>query len=396
LLDRGWTGHEYFAVVHLVHMNGRMYDTDLRRFLSPDNYVQDPTNTQNYNRYQYGYNNPLKYSDPSGEFFFAALIVGAIIGAFVGAGSYVVNAIKTGHWSWKGLGSSILKGAIGGGISSLIPIGGVASGLLSTGIGGTIGMGILANSLPSLHIPIGDFSIDISPAIAFGKSFSIGANIRASYRDGNFNASVGFGVSFAGRAAGSGARGWEYRRSFGAGWDDGHQGFGVYSTIFSGFGGKFNQQIGGLSYRNGDFGFRYENDGTPFSKWSGDGGDKYRTAALAINIGEFSAGINLYTGMSGTDESGEPFDKAKGDNNLVSWEGRKHGYWKNSHADDYRLGALSLGYRGYHAGVNSEHVRNLFQNIIAHNISPQPGFRMLSRSVNPYFQYQSYNPYTLW
>jgi hypothetical protein len=44
-----------------------IYDPKLHRFLQPDNYVQDPSNTQNYNRYGYVLNNPLKYTDPSGE-----------------------------------------------------------------------------------------------------------------------------------------------------------------------------------------------------------------------------------------------------------------------------------------------------------------------------------------
>jgi len=35
--------------------------------LSPDNYVQDPSNSQNFNRYSYVMNNPLKYVDPTGE-----------------------------------------------------------------------------------------------------------------------------------------------------------------------------------------------------------------------------------------------------------------------------------------------------------------------------------------
>jgi len=47
-------------------MNGRMYDPVIGRVLSPDNYVQDPTNTQCYNRYSYCLNNPLRYTDPSG------------------------------------------------------------------------------------------------------------------------------------------------------------------------------------------------------------------------------------------------------------------------------------------------------------------------------------------
>jgi RHS repeat-associated protein len=48
--------------------NGRLYDPLLGRFLSPDNYVQEPFNTQNLNRYSYCLNNPVKYTDPSGNF----------------------------------------------------------------------------------------------------------------------------------------------------------------------------------------------------------------------------------------------------------------------------------------------------------------------------------------
>ena len=33
----------------------------------PSRRMQDPTNTQSYNRYSYVINNPLKYTDPSGE-----------------------------------------------------------------------------------------------------------------------------------------------------------------------------------------------------------------------------------------------------------------------------------------------------------------------------------------
>jgi RHS repeat-associated protein len=67
VLDRGYTGHEHLQSVGLINMNGRLYDPKLHRFLQPDNFVQDPSNTQNYNRYGYVLNNPLKYTDPSGE-----------------------------------------------------------------------------------------------------------------------------------------------------------------------------------------------------------------------------------------------------------------------------------------------------------------------------------------
>ncbi len=49
ITDRGYTGHEHLLSVGLINMNARLYDPMLHRFLSPDNYVQDPTNTQNFN-----------------------------------------------------------------------------------------------------------------------------------------------------------------------------------------------------------------------------------------------------------------------------------------------------------------------------------------------------------
>lgn len=62
----GFTGHEHLDPVGLIHMNGRVYDPELGRFLSPDPMVQAPYNTQNYNRYSYVLNNPLSLVDPTG------------------------------------------------------------------------------------------------------------------------------------------------------------------------------------------------------------------------------------------------------------------------------------------------------------------------------------------
>jgi hypothetical protein len=47
-------------------MNGRIYDPSLGRMLSPDPVTQAPEHGQNYNRYSYAYNNPLRHIDPSG------------------------------------------------------------------------------------------------------------------------------------------------------------------------------------------------------------------------------------------------------------------------------------------------------------------------------------------
>lgn len=62
----GYTGHEALDRTGFIHMNGRVYDPQLSRFLSPDPFVQAPTNGQNWNRYSYVMNNPLKYTDPTG------------------------------------------------------------------------------------------------------------------------------------------------------------------------------------------------------------------------------------------------------------------------------------------------------------------------------------------
>ena len=64
---RGFTGHEHYADLKIINMNGRLYDPVIARFFSPDNFVQAPDFTQSYNRYSYCLNNPLQWVDPSGE-----------------------------------------------------------------------------------------------------------------------------------------------------------------------------------------------------------------------------------------------------------------------------------------------------------------------------------------
>ncbi len=66
ITTRGFTGHEMLDEVGIVHMNGRIYDAKLARFLQVDPLVQDPNNTQSLNRHSYVWNNPLNATDPSG------------------------------------------------------------------------------------------------------------------------------------------------------------------------------------------------------------------------------------------------------------------------------------------------------------------------------------------
>ena len=66
-VSRGFTRHEHLDRTGLIHMNGRMYDPRLGRFLSPDPIVGDPTSSRSWNLYSYARNNPLSYVDPTGQ-----------------------------------------------------------------------------------------------------------------------------------------------------------------------------------------------------------------------------------------------------------------------------------------------------------------------------------------
>ncbi len=68
LQRRGYTGHENVDGMGIIHMNGRIYDPLLARFVQADPTLQFPEYTQGYNRYAYVLNNPMTYTDPSGYF----------------------------------------------------------------------------------------------------------------------------------------------------------------------------------------------------------------------------------------------------------------------------------------------------------------------------------------
>lgn len=90
-------------------------DPILGRFLNPDPFVQAPGFTQNYNRFAYALNNPLVYSDESGEFAITMmLIAGGITAALFGGGNLAAHAIRKddlGHGNWA---KYFFSGAVAG------------------------------------------------------------------------------------------------------------------------------------------------------------------------------------------------------------------------------------------------------------------------------------------
>lgn len=63
---RGFTGHEHLDNLSLIHMNGRVYDPKIGRFLSGDPVIGDLGSPQSLNPYSYVGNNPLSATDPTG------------------------------------------------------------------------------------------------------------------------------------------------------------------------------------------------------------------------------------------------------------------------------------------------------------------------------------------
>ena len=132
ITTRGYTGHEMLDEVGIIHMNGRIYDPTLARFLQADPHVQDAFNTQSLNRYSYVLNNPLNATDPTGFFLdklFKSLnklfgklapFIGLILLAIPGVGAWAAaswqNAFTFGFWT-GGISSGSLRGAISGGLS---------------------------------------------------------------------------------------------------------------------------------------------------------------------------------------------------------------------------------------------------------------------------------------
>lgn len=148
-IHRGYTGHEHLDQFNLINMNGRLYDPLVGRMLSPDNFVQDVTNTQGYNRYSYVVNNPLKYTDPTGEVFVVddiimAAVIGGMINVAIQGSSGNANSlgdlgIAFGIGALAGAGGAFVGGAVAGAIGFGGFAGGAVVGASAGFTGGFIG-----------------------------------------------------------------------------------------------------------------------------------------------------------------------------------------------------------------------------------------------------------------
>jgi len=94
--DRRFTGQRWEASLGLYDYKARFYDPTLGRFLQPDPIVPEPGNPQALNRYAYVYNNPLRYTDPSGHCPWCVVIAKTLLQTAVDVGIDYLIARATG------------------------------------------------------------------------------------------------------------------------------------------------------------------------------------------------------------------------------------------------------------------------------------------------------------
>lgn len=134
------------------------------------NYVQLPENSQSFNRYSYCINNPLKYTDPTGQLF--GIDDAVFIFAAFNMASSMMMAAATGESVWKAAGISLLSSAASYGIGAafgatgtfgheLLRAGahGLASGVTSALSGGNFGRSFLTGAVSS---GIGSFASGVT------------------------------------------------------------------------------------------------------------------------------------------------------------------------------------------------------------------------------------------
>ncbi len=184
--DRGYTGHEQLDDSGLIHMNGRIYDPELGRMLSPDPIVQAPEYSQNFNRYSYVMNNPLNMTDPTGfswlskmfhklgdwisENFITIVVVIVVaivtwgVGTYFAAAAYSAGsatAFATGvtatmtSLTWAGtVATAAIAGAVGGGLSAALAGGDwsdILKGMVVGAVQGAITAGVLNGMQPASY-----------------------------------------------------------------------------------------------------------------------------------------------------------------------------------------------------------------------------------------------------
>lgn len=164
-LYRGYTGHEHVPAFDLINMNARLYDPYVGRMLSPDNYVQDPHNSQNLNRFSYALNNPIMFNDPDGNFVLTGLGAFVIVSsAFATALSGYIMADINGANPYVGAITGMFVGGLTAGFGNVLSGATASVWWLSTLSGAALG----AVSSATMSYATGGNGDDVLKALKYG------------------------------------------------------------------------------------------------------------------------------------------------------------------------------------------------------------------------------------
>ncbi len=366
-LYRGYSGHEHLPQFGIINMNGRLYDPIVGRMLSPDNNVQMPDYTQNYNRYSYALNNPLKYTDPDGEF----------IAMFFGAGIFLTESLSNLIYgksdpfgkAWKKTGNVISE------VESAFRI------------------SIYSDKNTNISIGLSPLNFGIS----LNSTVRISSNVVV-------NGGVAFGLGGLSRYGGIGLKSGDWEGSLGVGANNqgtyysggiGYQSVAVGITQYNDNDGH-PQTNWNVQYRKGDFRISMTNDAFLT-------GDEKRTAAAEVAFGPYSVGFNLWTASPPQHEY-EYREKDPQKTTLnQEWLSPIHGKNLNfTYSSGSRVYAgLYLGYNnGFmisRSGIEAPWVQDLFQNGIHRWVVKGPYFNTdFGPSSRMFLKSLIYNPWGLY
>ncbi|MBK9943314.1 MAG: RHS repeat-associated core domain-containing protein [Kouleothrix sp.] len=115
-----FTGQRLDSGTGLLYYHARYYDPVLGRFLSPDSLIPNARDPQDFNRYSYAKNNPLRYTDPTGHCVWdacvleaAAVVIAISEGGAMALGTAAIGAGTAASYAAAGGGTAYTTDAAG-------------------------------------------------------------------------------------------------------------------------------------------------------------------------------------------------------------------------------------------------------------------------------------------
>lgn len=209
---RGYTRHEMLDDLGLIHMNGRLYDPVLGRFVSADSVIDGLFTTQGLNQFSYVHNNPLSFVDLDGHkslrkrlkkfaqvvfptFYMANTKEGATTVAIAGVAAYT-GGLAAGYFfgGTASLGGAVVYGATAGAVNGGLNTA-VAGGDGSDVLRGALYGGVVGAASGGLSHGIGLIKDPLINAVTHG----VVNGVMTELQGGSFRA--GFSSGFVGAAA---------------------------------------------------------------------------------------------------------------------------------------------------------------------------------------------------